>query len=387
VNSRERVLAALDHREPDRVPVSFGEIGLSSIFDHAPFGYRALCDYLGLDDYEEPVSQLDGTVVNADERLLRRLGADLRSLAAGSSFELEHLPDGSVRDEWGLVRRRAGPYWDLSDSEAPLRDATEPSEIDALVHWPDTADPAIWAGKREEAERLRRAGFAVFAVPSGATDVFHNYAFLRGFERWLMDMYDNPRFFHGLAESIVDFDIAYLESFLGPVADVVDLVMMGDDMGSQAAPFMSPDDYRKFCKPHHKRWVEAVRQLAPGARILLHTCGNVYSLIGDFIEIGVDVLNPVQPRARMMEPWRLKRDFGSALSFFGGVDIQELLPFGTPAMVRAGVCELVETMASEGGFILAPSHQFQPDIPPENIVAMYDAAPEHGRPIKGGRSS
>jgi uroporphyrinogen decarboxylase len=141
---------------------------------------------------------------------------------------------------------------------------------------------------------------------------------------------------------------------------------------------MSPDMYREFCKPYHARWTAAVRRLAPTAKIILHSCGNVYPIIPDFIDIGINVLNPVQPRAVSMEPWRLKRDFGDALTFLGGVDIQQLLPYGTPEQVRGGVEKLIDALGPGGGFILAPSHQFQPDVPPANIVTMYDTAVAYG---------
>ena len=390
MTSRERVLLALAHREPDRVPVSFGDPCFSSIFDHPPHGYRALCRLTGLADAPEPISSTDdgGSVLNVDERLKLRFGADLRWLAAGSSFEWEQLPDGGVRDDWGLVRHKIGSYWDLDDNAAPLRNAETIADVEAYPHWPDTKDPAIWVGKREEAQTIRDAGFAVLAVPNTAMQIFHNYAFLRGFGQWLMDQVDDPAFHHAFTEKLTDWAVAYLEAFLAPIADLVDLVMMGEDMGTQRAPFMRPEAYREFCKPYHRRWVEAAHRIAPSAKVAFHTCGAVFPIISDFIEIGVEVLNPVQPLATSMEPWRLKREFGADLSFLGGVDIQELLPHGTPEQVREGVKELIDTYGPGGGFVLAPSHQFQPDVPPENIVAMYDAALEFGRyPLGAGGSS
>ena len=381
MNSRERVLTALDHREPDRVPVSFGDPVYSSIFDYRPYGYRALCAYLGITDYAEPISFIDegSTVSNVDGRLLVRFGADLRCLAPGSSREPEWLPDGGWRDEFGLVRRKHGAYWRSDDHEAPLRDAAEVSDILNYPCWPDATDPAIGRGKLEEARAIREAGYAVMASPGWAGVVFHTYAFLRGFEQWLVDMYDDPRFYHALSDRITSWDEEYLEAFLPAIADEIDLVMTAEDMGTQLAPFMHPDMYRKFCKPYHARVITAVRRAAPKTKIIFHSCGNIYPIIPDLIEIGIDVLNPIQPHATSMEPWRLKRDFGDALSFLGGVDIQELLPYGTREQVQDGVKELIDTMAPGGGFILAPSHQFQPDVPPENIVAMYDTALEHGR--------
>jgi uroporphyrinogen decarboxylase len=377
MSARDRVLAAINHREPDRIPVSFGDLCFSSIFDYPPHGYRALCAEAGITDYEEPISSPDdgGCVLNIDEHLKQRLGADIRCVASGSSRGFEFLPDGASVDVWGLVRHRAGPYWELDDVKAPFRDARTVEEIDAFrERWPDPADPAIWTGKREEAQAIRDAGYAVMAVGGTALQVGHNYAFTRGFELFLTDMLDDPSFWHAYAERLTNWAVEYMTAFLQPIADLVDIVQFTDDLGSQRALLMSPGKYRSFLKPYHRRWMEAVHRLAPGAKIAIHTCGSVYDIIPDLIEIGIEILNPIQPRAANMEPWCLKREFGRDLSFLGGVDIQQLLPFGTPDEVRTAVRELIATLGPGGGFIIAPSHQFQPGIPAANILAMYDTA-------------
>lgn len=376
LSSRERVLTAINHRQPDRVPVSFGDVCFSTIFDYPPNGYRALCAEVGITDYEEPVSSPDdgGAVLNVDERLKRRLGADIRTVASGSSREWQYLPDGASVDAWGLVRHRAGPYWDLDDTKAPLRNARTLADIDAWWSPPDPADPAIWTGKRDEAQAIHDAGYAVMAVGGTALQVGHNYAFTRGFELFLTDMLDDPALWHDYAERLTDWAIEYMTAFLEPIADLVDIVQFTDDLGTQRAPFMSPAQYREFLKPCHRAWMEMAHRLAPQAKIAIHTCGSVYDLVPDFIDIGIEILNPIQPRARNMEPWRLKQEFGRDLSFLGSVDIQELLPRGTVDEVRAATRELIEVLGPGGGFILAPSHQFQPDVPAANIVAMYDAA-------------
>lgn len=376
MNSRDRVLATLDHREPDRVPVSFGDICFSTIFDYPPNGYRALCRQAGIDDPPEPVSSPDdgGCVLNVDERLKLRFGADIRSVAAGSSYEWRFLPDGASVDAWGLVRHRAGPYWELDDRRAPLRDVRTLADVDAWWDPPDPKDPAISAGKRAEAQAIRDAGYAVMAVGGTALQVGHNYAFTCGFERFLMDMLDDPAFWHGYAERLTDWAIEYMTAFLAPFADLVDIVQFTDDLGTQQAPFISPGQYRAFLKPYHREWMDAVRRITPQAKVAIHTCGSVHALVPDLIDIGIEILNPIQPLARDMEPWRLKRDFGRDLTFLGGVDIQQLLPRGRVEDVEAGVRSLIETLGPGGGYIVAPSHQFQPDVPPANIVAMYDTA-------------
>jgi len=394
---RERVMAALRHEEPDRVPISFGDVVISSIFDAPPYGYRAVCAHLGIDGYAEPIVAEDApeAVLNVDERLRRRFGADLRWIGPGSSWVPEHLDADTVRDEWGLLRHRAGAYWDLLETEAPLAAATSILDLDDYTHWPSVNDPRIAAGKRAEAQAIRDAGYAVVAVPGWAIQIFYNYFALRGFSQWLLDMVDDPAFYHALVERIVQRDIDYLGAFLGPIGDLVDMVVMAEDLGTQDSLFMSPAAYRRFCKPYQVAWVDAVRQLAPGARIMLHSCGAIRPLIPDFIDAGIDVLNPLQPRARGMDPATLKREFGSELSLIGGLDIQELLPFGSPGEVRDGAKALIDVLGPGGGYIFGPSHQIQPDVPPQNIVAMYDAALEYGRyplpvqesQLRGGRTS
>jgi uroporphyrinogen decarboxylase len=383
MNPRERVLMAVDHHEPDRVPITFGVPGLSSIWDEAPYGYRALCAEVGITAFDEPRIFPDShSVENASPRLLERFGADLRWVCAGTERPHELLPDGTTRDSWlGFITTQADIFVDVVNETAPLRDATDVAELDAYPYWPGEEllhEPAITAGKADEARRLQEAGYPVIAVPgAGAVTIFHTYDFLRGFDTRFMDIYDNPRLFHALAERILELDIAYLEEFLPPIANDIDFVYMGDDLGSQRAPFMSLDTYREFIRPYQRRWIEASKRLAPGARIVLHSCGSVHQFIPDLIEIGVDVLDPIQPKAALMEPWRLKRDFGDAISFVGGFDIQELLPFGTPAQIRDGARELIQTLGPGGGFIFSPSHQLLPDVLPKNIVAMYDAALEY----------
>jgi uroporphyrinogen decarboxylase len=384
MNPRERVLAAVGHREPDRVPVTFGVPGLSSIWDAPPYGYRALCRYLGIADDEEPRIFADShSVENAHPALLDRFGADLRWVCGGTERAVETLPDGTTRDSWlGLITAQAGLFADVINDRAPLRDATALSDLDAYEYWPGDElihEPAITRGKADEARMHRERGFAVVAVPGAGCDaIFHTYDFLRGFDMRFIDMYDNPRLFDALAARIVELDIAYLEEFLPPIADSIDFIYMGEDLGSQQAPFMSLEMYRRFCKPHQRAWIDAVRRLAPKTRILFHSCGSVHQFIPDLIEIGVDVLNPIQPKAALMEPWRLKRDFGADISFCGGFDIQELLPFGTPDQIRDGARALVDALAPGGGFIFSPAHQVLPEVRPENIVAMYDAAIEFG---------
>lgn len=378
MTSRERVLTALDHREPDRVPIEFGSPQVSSLLIGEPYGYERLCEYVGVTDYPEPVINVYlNSVKNVDPRIMRRFGADLRWVTAASP-DLERRPDGTLVDAWGIVLTPTDNFNVIIDAGAPLRGAETPSDIESYPLWPDLGDPRIAAGKRDEAIAHRQEGFAVVAGLGAGGRLFHNYSWLRGFNSWLMDMYENPRLYHALAEKILEIGIGYAEAFLPAVADQADIVYIADDLGTQASTLMSPDAYRTFCKPYHRRLIEAIRREAPHAKILLHSCGAIRPLIPDLIEVGVDVLNPVQPKAAGMQPLSVKRTFGSELSFMGGLDIQELLPFGTPEEIRQGVRELIEAYGPGGGYVFAPGHEILPEVKPASIVAMYDAAREFG---------
>lgn len=379
MTARDRVLTALAHREPDRVPIEFGSSQLSSLLIGPPHGYEALCELLRVTDYAEPVINVYlNSVKNVDPRIMRRFGADLRWVMAGGP-DVERAADGTMVDAWGLVLTPTGSFNVIVDANAPLRGAETPDDIERYPLWPDLTDPRITAGKNAEAAAHRRDGYAVVASLGPGGRLFHTYSWLRGFDNWLMDMYENPRLYHVLAERILEVGVSYAETFLPAVAKHTDIVYISDDLGTQASTLMSPDAYRKFCKPYHMRLVQAIKRVVPGVRVLMHSCGAIRPLIPDLIEVGVDILNPVQPKATGMEPLEVKRLFGSELSFLGGLDIQELLPFGTPEEIRQGVRELIEAYAPGGGYVFAPAHEILQEVKPTSIIAMFDAALEFGR--------
>jgi len=383
MTGRERVLTALAHREPDRVPIEFGSSQLSSLLIGQPYGYRALCEYLGVTDYPEPeINYYLNSVKNIDPRIMRQFGADLRWVTAGAP-EVERRPDGSLVDAWGMVLTPAGNFNVVEDANTPLRGAETTSDLEAYPLWPDVGDARIAAGKREEAAAHAEQGFAVVASLGPGGRLFHSYSWLRGFDSWLMDMHDNQRLYHALAERILEIGVGYVEAFLPSVAEQADLVYMSDDLGTQQSLLMSPQAYRTFCKPYHGRLIAAIRRAAPRAKILMHSCGAIAPLIPDLIEIGVDVLNPVQPKAAGMEPHVVKREFGRELSFLGGLDTQELLPFGLREQIRDGVRDLIDAYAPGGGYVFAPSHEILPEVEPSNIVAMFEAALEFGAYPRG----
>jgi uroporphyrinogen decarboxylase len=229
----------------------------------------------------------------------------------------------------------------------------------------------------ETARRLRQeTDYAVVLnMPGG---IVHQAQFLRGFEDWFADLIDNPTFFQALMEKLVDLWIEMAQDEFDAVGENADLCFYGDDMAFQDGPMMSMDLYRKMIRPHHRRLFGYIKSRS-NAKIVYHTCGSVVHLIPDLIEMGVDALNPVQVSAKGMDSQALKREFGKDLCFWGAIDTQRVLPFGSPEDVKAEVRRRIGDLGPGGGYVLCAVHNIQADVTPENICAMYDAAREFGR--------
>ena len=365
--SRGRVKKTLAHEQPDRVPIDIG--GDAGI---VPSTYEKLCKYLGIYDYEKPRGIW--SVENIDERVLEKLGSDCRHILIGSP-QPERISNGLWRQPWGFVLSKEG-Y--CPAEYAPLKNAQNVKDIEKYPYWPNPEDAVFTEGKREEARRLyENTDYAIVAFAGYAGTTFHMYSYLRGFENWLLDMKTNPEFYHALADKIADIAIKISKRYFATVADYVDIIHYDEDMGSQISPLISIEDFRKFVKPWMKRYHDEISKLT-NAKFMLHSCGSVCPLINEFIEIGFDLLNPVQPRARNMEPERLKEKFGEKLCFLGGIDTQRLLPFGTVSEIRKEVNRVVSILGKTGGYIFATSNEIPAGVPPRNIVTLFEAAKEFG---------
>jgi len=379
---RERVLKALEHKEPDRVPISFSGTVNTNIVECPPNDrvYTQLCEYLGIKDFEPPkVGEAFNQVMNVDERIKQKFGSDLRFVLP-SIAEATVEPDGTYTWEalCGMRIKKFGLYDEPFDF--PMRNWTSRKDIENYPYWPDPGEIDIAKGKREEARNLREnTDYAIVGEPTYPLFPFNGYGYLSGLEKWLIDMKLRPDFYFALSDKLLEIALAMDDKFLDAVGEYLDIVEIYDDLGTQEALLFSHADYVKFYKPYTKQIIEGIKKKHPHIKILFHSCGSVYEAIPDLIEIGVDILNPVQPLARNMEPWRLKKEFGKELCFCGGVDIQKLLPRGTSQQVREGVKKVIEQYAPGGGYILATSHNIEPDTPPENIVAMFEAAQQYGK--------
>jgi uroporphyrinogen decarboxylase len=382
MNSRERLLTALRHSEPDRVPIDLGGTDVTSICRGA---YSDLMTYLGR-DLEEPeivnmveqLPKLDDSflneVIRCDTRQVRERG--------GSTWKLKIEDDGrylNYVNEWQIGMRmlkEGGHYFDLVDF--PLKEPTLKT-LDSFS-WPDPADPARWQGLDQESKWLFENtpfGLVVGCVFGGGVFEFPQY--LRGMQSFLMDLVAEPLFADALMERITDILCEAYTLMMEKIGPYVQVVSVCDDLATQRGPMISPEIYRKRIKPLQKRLIDSIKAKTD-AFIFYHGCGSNWEFLPDLIEIGVDIFNPVQVNARGMgDTKELKRVFGKELSFWGGVcDTQQVLPFGTPEQVCDETRRRLDDLMPGGGFIAAPIHNIQDGVPPENIIAMYKTIHEYG---------
>ena len=364
---RERVIAAINHKEPDRIPIDLGGTRCSAIhFD----GYEALRDFLGLGPTSE-VARSALRYAEVEEDVLEYFDIDTRALSTGDYDGYTKLiePDDSYIDEWGCRFQRPpdGHYYDVVYS--PF---AEEATLEALDNhpWPDPEDPGLIRGVRERARYLHKeTDYAVMAaLPGGCVD---HSQFMRGFEGWFMDFALNREFITSLMDRILEMNLRISERFLDEVGEYVDIVWMADDVATKTGSMVSPKDYRELIKPRHKKIFDLVKEKT-NAKIWFHSCGNISGLLDDFIEIGIDIINPVQVSAEGMDTKALKERFGDRIVFWGAVDTTFVLPNGSPDDVRVEVRKRIGDLGHGGGYVLAPVHNIQYDVPSENICAMYD---------------
>jgi uroporphyrinogen decarboxylase len=375
MTSRERVMTALDHREPDRVPIDFGGL-LASINIYT---YDALLRAVGIPaGGDEVVSREWSNVPKPSEELLVKWGVDFRRVWLGGPelfTPTVNEEEKTLKDEWGLTWKRVGKYNEFVNP--PLAGAS----LSELIRFPfpDPTDPGRYRGVREKAEHLFRETECAVVAGHSMFGVFELGCWLCGFDDFLMRLALDRKFVRAFFDRILEVQKEIVGRYLDLVGPFVQIVETADDLGQEYGPLMSPDTYRALIKPYHKAYTGFIKEKAPHAKVFMHTCGSVHDLIPELIDNGVDILNPIQPRARNMEPWRLKRDFGDALCFHGGIDVVAVLPRLPPQGVRETVRDVMSTLGRGGGYILAASHNIQDDTPVQNIAAMYEAGRTFGR--------
>jgi len=369
---RERVLAAVSHKQPDKVPIDLGGTRDSSLVAEA---YEKVKKYFGV-EAEEKLCDRMMRVVHVDERILQALDIDTRAVFPGAPTKGlgQELSPRKYRDAWGVVRVHPEGSYYYDQTEFALSGEITIHDI-AKYPWPDPNDPGLMRGLKERVKWIRENtdGAAVLTLPA---PFVHLSQYLRGFEDWFCDIMLNPKRLEALFDAILEVTLQIARNELKEVGQEVDIVICADDLGAQTGLQMSHNKYVQLIKPRHEKFFRQVHEMSP-AKLLLHTCGSVARIIDDLIEIGVDILNPVQPSAAGMNPFDLKKKYGSRLAFWGGPDAQKTLPFGSVEDIKKMVEALVEGMGAEGGFILSSCHNIQPDVPLENILALFRHAREY----------
>ena len=369
MTGRERVLAALAHEQPDRVPLDLAGTRDTTIVVEE---YERLKAHFAIDTPTRLCNRMM-RVAEVDESILKALDIDMRAVFPGApdqSVAYDLGPD-RYRDMWGVERIRPEGSYYYDQTKFPLAGMESASDLSAYT-WPDPTDPGFTRGLRERLDWIRENTDAAAILTLPAPFV-HITQYLRGFEDWFIDFAINTKFLDALFDLVLEITMEIALRELELVGHDVDIVFCADDLGSQDGLLVSPDHYRKYIKPRHKKYFDQIRSMT-SAKIGFHSCGSVVSVIDDLIEIGVDVLNPIQVTATGMDPLTLKKKYGDRLAFWGAMDTQYVLPNGNIADVQRMVEERIKQLGEGGGYILSSCHNIQPDVPTENILAMFEHA-------------
>jgi uroporphyrinogen decarboxylase len=388
MNSRERLLSSLAHKEPDRVPIDMGGTHVSGIHVRA---YKALVKYLGLKESAITMSDTVQQLALPSEEMLEKLGIDTRGLfpLCSHNWNIHPVDTEAGRfftDEWQLTHfmpREDGHWWTVVSSPLASR-SLGVADIEAFP-WPAAADPRRIAGLRDKALLLRAQGKPV-VLKGLCAGIFEMGQRLRGMENFMMDLLTEPDLARALIHRLAGLKVAFWEMALAELGDVVDVVLEADDYGSQESQLISPDLFRQLFKEPYREVMGAIRRKLEAAKdgnqkgyVLFHSCGNIRPIIPDFIEIGIDAINPVHVTAAGMEPTALKRDFGNDLSFWGGgIETQSVLPLGTLQDIEQNVRKNLDALMPGGGYVFNAIHNIQGEVPPRNIVKMIEAVKTYG---------
>ena len=381
MKSRARVMQALNHKEPDRVPIDLGATIVTSIAKQA---YLELNRHLGIPVEETRMLDHVQQLPYVNDALLQRFGVDFRmvQLPAATTSGVDIFEEGDYYafiDRWGSklhMPKTGGFYFDWVDF--PIKEPTMEA-LDAY-HWPRPDPAEVNAQLGQQAKHLyENSEYALVGSAVIGGGIFEQPARVMGMQNFLMALVSEPAFADRLMEKITDIYIESCNNYLDHVGPYIQVFTYWDDIAGQNGWLIRPELYRKMIKPKQKRLVEAIKKKTE-AKLFYHSCGATRDLIPDLIDIGFDILNPVQVSARGMDTKELKAQFGRDIVFWGGgVDTQHVLPFGKPQEVVDEVKRRIDDLAPGGGFVFAAVHNIQALVPPENIVAAFDTALKYGR--------
>jgi len=366
MTSRERAARALNHQETDRAPVDFGGTVVTCPEYHA---HKKLRERFRIADADDPIIDYSMGTVAACEELCRLFGSDFRRVAL--NVIPPRIVNNMFESGFGIVHKRAEPHLYYDVVFHPLAEA-DIVDLDRMK-MPDPDDPALYHGLRDRAKDLFVNSAYAIVADFGVPGFYETSQKLRGYENLACDLLVNTEFVIALYDRLLALQKRYFKNYLAQVAPYAQIICYADDLGMQDRLQMSPETYRTLIKPYHKQIFDYIHSLAD-IKILMHCCGAISDVIDDLIEVGADILNPVQVRAAGMDPEQLGQRYGGKIAFWGGVDEQQLLPFGTPEQVEAETRRLLAALGKNGGYVLAPGHCIQPDTPPDNVAAIYRAA-------------
>lgn len=376
MTSRERVMTTVRRQEPDRVPIDIGGGTSTTLVVEA---YDNLKKHLGIEAGETQTLSKAYRSARLDDVVLQRLSSDCYPLRARSPFYWTPPPteEGTFVDIWGVKWRQIyyrdnAFYWEVDTP--PLAEAG----IDDLESyaWPDPNDPGYVAGLADDARSLHDNSDYAIEASCGFYSFFETAYAMRGYEQLFMDFIQNPDFVSALFEKLLEINIAGTERFLAEAGQYIHIFRTADDLASQNGLLISPGMYRQFIKPAQQRYFDFVKSHTDAA-ILYHSDGDVVPLLEDLIEIGADAINPVQPSA-LGDLAEIKARFGDRITFWGAVDTHRVLPYGSVEDVQDEVRRRIRELGPGGGYVLSSVHSILVDVPPENVLAMADAAREYG---------
>ncbi len=384
MNSRDRIFKTMNHEEPDRIPFDLAGSPWTGITNTA---YQNLRTFLGMELDEPEWSDVIQQIVIPDNEILKKLNVDTRGVFPLTSHNWNVYSKLKDRgnfleyfDEWGFTHQfpKNGYWFSLIKHPMEAVNFEEPEVVDTYS-WPDSDNKKRFAGLRDKAIQFKEQGKIVMTKGLCA-GLFEMHQRLRGMENAMLDPFLFPVNSDKLIGKLADLKMEFWDAAINELGDLVDIAGEGDDYGSQQSQLISPEQFREYYKPHFLRVLSFIKEKAPHIKIIFHSCGNVRPIIPDFIEMGVDILNPVHINAMGMEPVQLKKDFGRDIIFWGGgVDTQNILPSGTIQEVKDNVRRNIEALAPGGGFVFNTVHNIQAEVPPENIMAMWETLQKFGK--------